>query len=133
MRSLTAVAWEASKAWLAAISIVSRGCMRCAIRRWLSGWIILSSVETWYQVGFLFHAGSVTVSAKVEPTGAFWVTAMTSASSAGRSWQKVSRNLSGGIHTYPSEWGAVLAAAGGGFPWVMARSPSPASGATAVM
>src|SRR4051812_47185913 len=100
MRSLTAVAWEASKAWLAAISIVSRGCMRCAIRRWLSGWIILSSVETWYQVGFLFHAVSVTVSAKVEPTGAFWVTAMTSASSAGRSWQKVSRNLSGGIHTY---------------------------------
>src|SRR4051795_8684101 len=100
MRSLTAVAWEASKAWLAAISIVLRGVMRCAIRRWLSGRIILSSVETWYQVGFLFHAGSVTVSAKVEPTGAFWVIAMTSASSAGRSWQKVSRNLSGGIHAF---------------------------------
>src|SRR5690242_17487670 len=90
-----------------------------------------SSVETWYQVGFLFHAGSVTVSANVEPTGAFWVTAMTSAWSAGRSWQKLSRNLSWAIHTYPSESGPMLAAATGGVRSVMAPSPSPASGANA--
>jgi hypothetical protein len=49
---------------------------------------------------------------------------MTSASAAGRSWQKVSRNLSGGIHTYPSESGAMLAAAAGGID----DRPQPLSG-----
>ena len=54
-----------------------------------------SSLEIWYQDGFFFHAGAVTLSAKVLASGAFCVTAMTSASSAVRSWQKLSWNLSG--------------------------------------
>ena len=41
----------------------------------------------------------VVPTAKVEQTGAFCVTAITSASSVGRSWQKLSRNLSCAIHT----------------------------------
>jgi hypothetical protein len=44
----------------------------------------------------------VTLSPNVLPTGAFWVTAMTSASSAVRSWQKLSWNFGGSIQTYPS-------------------------------
>src|ERR1700683_5421514 len=99
MRSHTALGCDASEAWLAASSIVLRGLMRSAIRRSLSGWIIRSSVETSYHVGFFFQAGSVTVSPNVDPTGAFWVIAITSASAAGKAWQKLSRNLSGAIHT----------------------------------
>ncbi|MEV6678150.1 hypothetical protein AB0N09_14980 [Streptomyces erythrochromogenes] len=54
--------------------------------------------ETWYQTGFFFQAGEVTLSPKVEPSGAFWVTAMTRASSASRTWQKLSWNFSRLIH-----------------------------------
>ena len=60
-----------------------------------------SLADTWYQLGFFFHAGSDTAAPKVEPTGffhagsdtaapkveptgAFCVTAITSATSAGR-------------------------------------------------
>lgn len=57
-----------------------------------------SSVDTWYDVGLTRQAGAVTVSPNVEVRGAFWVTAMTKASSAGRSWHKLSWNLSCLIH-----------------------------------
>jgi hypothetical protein len=64
------------------------------MRRWLSGSIIRSSVDTWYHDGLVRHAGSDASAANVTPSGAFCVTAMTSASSSGRSWQKLSWNRS---------------------------------------
>ena len=94
-----ALGCEANEAWLASSSILLRGYMRSAMRRSESGGIMRSSADTWYQVGFYFHAGDETGSPNVEPTGAFCVTAITSASSAERSWQKLSWNLSCLIHT----------------------------------
>ena len=51
------------------------------------------------------------LSPNVDPTGAFCVTAITSASSSDRSWQKLSWNLSCLIQTYPSESGSTFSAA----------------------
>jgi hypothetical protein len=70
IRSAMAPGREASEAWLASRSIVVRGCMRSAMRRFASGWIIRSLVDTWYHVGFFFQAGSQMVFPNVEPTGA---------------------------------------------------------------
>lgn len=74
--------------------MVLRGFMRSAMRRSLSGWIMRSLVEIWYQLGFARQASAVTSSPNVDASGAFCVTAMTSASSADRSWAKLSWNLS---------------------------------------
>jgi hypothetical protein len=79
--------------------VVLQGFMRSATPRSLSEWITRSLVETWYEVGFFVHAGSETALPKVNPTGAFCVAAITSASSTGRSWQKLSWNLSCLIQT----------------------------------
>ena len=51
--------------------MVRRGLIRAAMRRWVWGWIMRSLVETWYQVGLCFHAGSVTAFPNVDPIGAF--------------------------------------------------------------
>ncbi len=70
------------------------GAIRAAIRSWFSGAIMRSALEIWYQEGLLFQAGLPMVSPKVLASGAFWVMLMTSPSSAARSWQKLSWNLS---------------------------------------
>ena len=93
-----AYGFEASDAWPAASVMILRGCMRADMRFWFSGLIMRSSLETWYHVGFFFHAGALTLSPKVLASGAFCVTAITRASSALRSWQKLSWYLSCRIH-----------------------------------
>ncbi|MFG2234429.1 hypothetical protein ACGFNX_31320 [Streptomyces sp. NPDC048723] len=55
-------------------------------------------MDTSYQVGFVVQAGAMMLSPKVEPSGSFWVTAMTSASSGERSCAKPSWNVSCLIH-----------------------------------
>src|SRR6516165_11484312 len=90
-----------------------------------------SAADTWYQDGLTFHAVVVTGSVNVEARGAFCVTAITSASSAGRSWQKLSPNLSCLIQTYPSESGATFPAAAATFHSPIWPTLSPASGANA--
>ncbi|MFA7762120.1 hypothetical protein [Streptomyces sp. NRRL S-448] len=57
-----------------------------------------SAVDTSYQVGFVVQAGAMMLSPKVEPSGSFWVTAMTSASSGERSCARPSWNVSCLIH-----------------------------------
>jgi hypothetical protein len=69
-----------------------------AMAFWFSGAIMRSWRDSWYQLGLCFHAGSLTASPKVLASGAFWVTAITRPSSALRSWQKLSWNLSARSH-----------------------------------
>jgi len=90
MRAITASGCEASEAWLAVSVTTFFAFKRPDIQLWLAGAIIRSSLEIWYQDGFFFQAGLVIASWKVPASGAFCVAAMTSASSAGRSWQKLS-------------------------------------------
>lgn len=56
MRSATGQGWEASEAWLASSSTVLRGLILSAMRRSLSGLIMRSFADTWYQVGLVRHA-----------------------------------------------------------------------------
>ena len=85
IKSVTADGCDAKDACPAGSSTSLRGFIRPAIMRSLSGWIIRSSLETWYQLGLTFHAGAVTASPKVLANGAFWVTAMISESLTSRS------------------------------------------------
>src|SRR5262249_6690397 len=73
----TSAGFDAKEACPAASVIVLRAPRRVAMRVWFCGWIIRSSLDTWYQEGLLFHAGVVMRSPNVLPTGAFCVTAMT--------------------------------------------------------
>src|ERR1700742_4382939 len=86
----TSAGRDANEAWLASSSIVSRACMRRAIHRWDSGWIIRSWVETWYQLGLVLHAGCPLTSSTHRREVGRWLVAMTSASVASTSWQKLS-------------------------------------------
>jgi hypothetical protein len=81
---------DASEAWLAAKVMIWRAFIRADMCFWLSGLIIRSSLEIGYQHGFFFHAGALILLPKVLARGAFCVTAITRASSAVRSWQKLS-------------------------------------------
>ncbi|MCY1465656.1 hypothetical protein D9M71_838350 [compost metagenome] len=78
--------------------ITLRALRRADMACWFSGAIIRSRLDIWYQLGLCLHAGSLMLSPKVPASGAFWVTPMTKPSSSGRSWQKLSWNLSGLSH-----------------------------------
>jgi uncharacterized membrane protein YjgN (DUF898 family) len=56
--SSTSVGRVAKEAWLVSSSMVWRAWMRLAIHRSVSGGIIRSWAETWYQLGLVFQAGS---------------------------------------------------------------------------
>ena len=47
------------------------GLMRAAIQAWVSGGIIRSFAETWYQLGLLFQAGTPDLSSKQRPAIGF--------------------------------------------------------------
>ena len=62
------------------------------MRTWLSGWIMRSWLEIWYQDGLFFHAGLLTTSPKVLASGAY----ADEVRQAERFWQQA------GIHSVPA-------------------------------
>src|ERR1700733_11095202 len=96
----TSFGFEASDAWLELSVMIFFGFIRADIHFWMSAGSIRSSLEIWYQDGFDFHAGTVTLFENVPRSGAFWVTPITRPSSGVRSWQKLSWNLSCLIQRY---------------------------------
>jgi hypothetical protein len=115
IKALTSSGIDASEAWLAFSLMTFLAPRRPDIHSWFAGAIIRSSLEIWYHEGFLFQAGAVSGFSKVLATGAFWVTAMTRASLAVRSWQKLAWNLSDLTQRYPSLSGARLGLPPAGF------------------
>src|SRR5262245_4681426 len=100
---------------------------RCA-----SGGIILSSVETRYQLGLALHAGSVTAPLSASRPHGTCESAMNDAASALTSAANDSRNFARSRKRYPS-WGCRIGgtgAPGGGF-LIRLDTDSPLSGAKA--
>src|SRR5262245_15779780 len=102
--------------------------------RWASGGIIRSSVATMYQLGLVFHAGSLTAPFSASTPHGTWESAMNAASSAVTSAAKESANFSLSRKRYPSRGGRIggTGAPGGGF-LISADTDSPLSGANAAM
>src|SRR5215470_19671868 len=100
---------------------------RCA-----SGGIILSSVETRYQLGFVFQAGSVTAPLSASSPHGTCESAMNDASFALTSAANDTRNFARSRNRYPSCGGRIggTGAPGGGF-WMSDDTDSPLSGAKA--
>src|SRR6202007_314303 len=102
---------------------------RCA-----PGGIILSSVATRYQLGFVFHAGSVTAPLSASSPHGTCESAMNDAASALPSAAHEVRNFARSRSRKPS-WGGRIGgtgAPGGGF-LIRADTDSPLSGAKAAM
>src|SRR6516164_11842410 len=102
--------------------------------RWASGGIILSSVETRYQLGLDFHAGSVTAPLSASKPHGTCESAMNDASSGLTSAANDARNLARSRNRNPSCGGRIggTGAPGGGF-LISVATDSPLSGAKAVM
>jgi hypothetical protein len=75
MREATAWGFETYMAWLPLTSTtLEPACWDIA--RWASGGIILSSVEIKYQLGFIFHAGSLIVPLSASRPHGTWESAI---------------------------------------------------------
>src|SRR5438128_5050355 len=106
--------------------------MRLDMRRWAAGGIILSSVDTRYQLGFLFHAGSVIVPPSASTPHGTCESAMKAAFSASTSAAKEPANFVLSRNRYPSRGGRIggTGAPGGGS-LISEATDSPLSGANA--
>src|SRR2546430_17592328 len=84
--------------------------------RWAGGGIILSSVETRYQLGLVFQAGSVIVPASASTPHGTWELAMNVAVSTSTSAAKEKWNFAGSRNKKPSFGGRIggTGAPGGG-------------------
>src|SRR5258705_6672501 len=102
---------------------------RCA-----SGGIILSSVETRYQLGFVLQAGSVTAPLRASRPHGTCESAMKAAASALTSAANDARNFVRSRYRKPS-WGGRIGGTGapGGGVLISADTDSPLSGAKAAM
>src|SRR5438128_1817649 len=81
MIDATACGCDTYTEWLALTSTTVEPA-RLDMARWASGGIILSSVETRYQLFFVFHAGSVIVPPSASTPHGTWESAMNAAASA---------------------------------------------------
>src|SRR5438105_13815193 len=99
-----------------------------------AGGIILSSVATRYQLGFLLQAASVTAPSSAATPQGSWELAMNSALSLGRSAAKEAANFALSSKRYPSCGGRIggTGAPGTGFLMSVATD-SPLSGANGAM
>src|SRR6266550_8103721 len=106
---------------------------RLDIIRWASGGIILSSVETRYQLGFVFHAGSLIVPLSASTPHGTWESAMKAAASALTSAANEAGNFALSRNRNPSCGGRIggTGAPGGGS-LISADTDSPLSKAKAV-
>src|SRR5258705_2844356 len=104
------------------------------IARCASGGIILPSVVTRYQLGFDFHAGSLTAPLSASSPHGTCESAMNAAASALTSAANEARNCVRSRYRYPSCGGRIggTGAPGGGF-LIRADTDSPLSGAKAAM
>src|SRR5437762_4486350 len=102
---------------------------RCA-----SGGIILSSVETRYQLGFVFHAGSATAPLRASRPHGTCESATNDAAAGLTSAAKDARNFARSRNRYPSCGGRIggTGAPGGGS-LIRDDTDSPWSGAKAAM
>src|SRR5215471_3646390 len=80
---------------------------RFDIARCASGGIILSSVETRYQLGFVLHAGSVTAPLRASTPHGTCESAMNDAVSELTSAANDARNFAGSRNRYPSCGGRI--------------------------
>src|SRR6478672_11336474 len=91
MRSATACGCDTYTAWLPLASTTGEPA-RLDMARCASGGIILSSVDTRYQLGFVFHAGSVTAPLRASSPHGTCESAMNAAASALTSAANDARN-----------------------------------------
>src|SRR6476661_6854360 len=107
---------------------------RFDIARCASGGIILSSVDTRYQLGFVFHAGSLTAPSSASTPHGTCESAMNAAASALTSAANDARNFVRSRNRKPSCGGRIggTGAPGNGS-LIRADTDSPLSGANAAM
>src|SRR5260221_11700101 len=101
--------------------------------RWASGGIILSSVETKYQLGFVLQAVSLIVPPSASKPHGTWESAMNAAASALTSAANESANFALSRKRYPSRVGGRIGGTGapGGGSLINEATDSPLSGANA--
>src|SRR6266851_4920465 len=120
-------------AWLPATSTTVEPA-RWDMKRWAGGGIILSSVATRYQLGLVFHAGSLIVPLGAPTPHGTWESAMNAAFASSTSAAKEAWNLALSRNRKPS-WGGRIGgtgAPGGGFA-ISVDTDSPVSGAKAAI
>src|SRR6266403_4821646 len=107
---------------------------RLDMKRWASGGIILSSVTIRYQLGLVFHAGSLTLPLRASTPHGTWESAMNAAFSASTSAANEAGNFALSRNRKPSCGGSIggTGAPGGGF-LISEATDSPLSGAKAVI
>src|SRR5229473_7273466 len=110
MRRATACGWDTYTAWLPLTSTTVEPA-RLDIARWASGGIILSSVETKYQLGFVRHAGWVIAVLGASTPHGTWESAMNAAASGLRSAANEAGNFALSRNRYPS-WGGRIGGTG---------------------
>src|SRR5437867_10091938 len=133
MREATACGCDTYTEWLPLTSTTVDPA-RLDIARWASGGIILSSVETRYQLGFAFHAGSLIAPLRASTPHGSCESAMNAAFSSSTSAAKDAWNLALSRNRYPFRGGRIggTAAPGGGS-LISASTDSPLSGAKAAI
>src|SRR5258705_6597343 len=107
---------------------------RSDMKRWAGGGIIRSSVATKYQLGLVFHAGSLIAPLSAPTPHGTCESAMNPALSPSTSAANEARNFVLSRNRKPSCGGNIggTGAPGGGF-WMSEETDSPLSGAKAVM
>src|SRR5258708_5081878 len=107
---------------------------RLDIARWASGGIILSSVVTRYQLGFVLHAGSLIAPLMAPMPHGTWESAINAAFSGSTSAAKEAGNFALSRNRKPSCGGSIggTGAPGGGA-LISGPTHSPLSGAEAAM
>src|SRR6185369_7263221 len=133
MMAATACGCDTYTAWLPLTSATVEPA-RFDIARCASGGIILSSVETRYQLGFVFHAGAVMAPLSASRPHGTCESAMKAAASALTSAANAARNFVRSRNRNPS-WGGRIGGTGapGAGSLINADTDSPLSGANAAM
>src|SRR5712671_5495205 len=108
--------------------------VRLDMKRWASGGIILSSVTIRYQLGLVFHAGSLTLPLRASTPHGTWESAMNAAFSASTSAANEAGNFALSRNRKPSCGGSIggTGAPGGGS-LMSDDTDSPSSKAKAAM
>src|SRR5438093_10806470 len=129
MREATACGCDTYTEWLPLTSTTVDPA-RLDIARWASGGIILSSVETRYQLGFLLHAGSEIAPLRASTPHGTCESAMNAATSASTSAANEAGNFALSRKRKPSCGGRIGGTGAPGFGSLISEeTDSPLSGA----
>src|SRR6202171_5455734 len=133
MSDATACGCDTYTEWLALTSTTLEPA-RLDITRWASGGIILSSVVTRYQLGFVFQAGSLLVPPSASTPLGTWESAMNAAASARASAANDARNFALSRKRNPACGGRIGGTGAPGWGSLKRADPdSPLSGAHAAI